>query len=556
MKAKQRVKHIVVLMLENRAFDHMLGLLPGVEGVAGGSYFNLADPADASAKKYRTSTDAPYAVPKREVPASGYGGPSHSFPSATQQLFGDREAKGPIPLPDGAPATNNGFVESYISALHRVPVHDPSDRQIQAVMASFTPERLPVLSTLAREFCLCDHWYSEVPGPTEPNRLFMHAATSEGFTHNVWSRPVRSRTIYENLQDAGHDWAFYYYDLADSDQFPALKAQTERNKNFDAFYTDVKRADTLATYSFLCPRYTNTPSARANSQHPPEDVRFGEHLIADVYEALRASEAWEESLFIVLYDEHGGYYDHVNPPAKGVANPDGLTSPTADDKAEAARDPNRNGYLLKPDYAFDFTRLGLRVPAVLISPWIKKGTVDSTPYQHTSVLAFTKKLFDLPNFLTKRDAQAKSFEHLFETLKQPRRDAPTELPRPRLPRRAMSEWSSRGLTQPQHELMGTLMQLDGHPDSGKPLGRMPRTQAAAARYIEERRQAHNRYHRERRCGARFEIHRVRGGQWHWRLRDHDGDVVATSGEGFASREAGEAAVNAFRDLASSAGLVR
>src|SRR5262249_58939677 len=104
-----------------------------------------------------------------------------------------------------------------------------------------------------------------------------------------------------------------------------------------------------------------------NSQHAPYDVRNGENLIADTYEALRAGPQWEQTLLIVTYDEHGGYYDHVSPPATNVANPDGLVSPTAYDKKHAQQEPKRNGYLLKPAQQFDFKRLGLRVPAGVAS---------------------------------------------------------------------------------------------------------------------------------------------------------------------------------------------
>jgi hypothetical protein len=160
----------------------------------------------------------------------------------------------------------------------------------------------------------------------------------------------------------------------------------------------------LPTYSFIEPRYFDFLSFKANDQHPPHDVALGDVLIADVYESLRLSPIWGSTLLVVVWDEHGGIYDHVLPPK--TVNPDNL---------------------VHVDPPFDFTRLGVRVPAVLISPWIPRGTVDSTVYDHTSVSASLNELLDLPEFLTKRDAAAETFGHLITDTK--RTDAPETLPR-------------------------------------------------------------------------------------------------------------------------------
>lgn len=157
---------------------------------------------------------------------------------------------------------------------------------------------------------------------------------------------------------------------------------------------------------FLEPRYFDFLSWKANDQHPPHDVQLGEHLIADVYEQLRASDYWDKALLVILHDEHGGLYNHVLPPA--TVSPDGL---------------NHQG--------FDFTRLGLRVPAVLVSPYITKNTVESTTlYDHTSLLATVKDIFSLPRFLTKRDAQAATFTALLNNPMRADADTPRTLSRP------------------------------------------------------------------------------------------------------------------------------
>jgi phospholipase C len=185
-------------------------------------------------------------------------------------------------------------------------------------------------------------------------------------------------------------------------------------RDFKVFEQDIAEGR-LANYSFINPRFIENWGHLmdgfewVNSQHAPCDVRPGEMLIAQVYNALRRNEdVWKKTLLVILYDEHGGFYDHVPPPA-GVPNPDGLVS----------KDP-----------PFDFTRLGPRTPAILISPWLPRQ-LDSTVYEHSSLLATVKKLFHLKDFLTERDRHANSFEHLFEGAQF--RDTPEFIELPEMP---------------------------------------------------------------------------------------------------------------------------
>ena len=541
-----RIEHVVVLMLENRSFDHMLGRLPGVNGLLGRdgrvntAFANPADAETHGSKSYPAGTPAKYAVPSQDISRAGFGGPGHSFPDATQQLFGTRTATA---AQVRQPAPLNGFVESYLGELRAAGRSQPSDPEIEEPMSSFAPVQLPVISRLAQEFCVCDQWYSEVPGPTEPNRLFVHAGTSMGLTHNPWQFPVTARTIYEELDAAGRDWAFYFFDINDAVVFPKLKPRIDRMLRFEAFAQQCA-AGTLPAYSFVCPRYADKAGQFANSQHAPYDIRYGEHFIADVYEALRAHPIWEKTLLIVTYDEHGGYYDHVTPPVTGVSNPDGLVSPTQYDREQARANPNASGYLLKPGYVFDFTRLGLRVPALLISPWIARGLVDSTRYQHTSILATLRDLFGVGT-LTKRDAEATSFSSVL-SLKAPRTNTPATLKRPTLPA-PDSGHLAKPPTDRQKDLWPILSHLDGHRDSGK-VTKPPKTRAAAHAYIEERQAAHERFHRERRRKAAFEVV-GRGHRYSWRLRDDTGAVVAHSATTFRSPQAAADHISRVRDLA-------
>ena len=524
--ARARIDHVVVLMLENRSFDQMLGLLPGVNGVTLDSekFVNYLDPrhpiADA---EFRVSAAEYFGIPDGDIPPPQqlngvatdlYGGPSHSFPSASQQLYNDAWGPAGGDAKGTTPATNSGFVHSYSDELQRtyadwaksdstfVPPSEPPRDHVAVAMAVFTPEQLPVLSGLAGAFCVCDQWYSEVPGPTEPNRLFMHAATSVGLVHNPWEFPIGARTIYEDIDEqGGRTWATYFTDLADATNFPALKVQTDKLRDWSQFATDLGDPATFPNYVFLCPQYMNSPDGFANCQHAPWDVRYGEHWIADVYEALRASPLWERTLLIITYDEHGGFYDHVTPPSDGVAAPDDLRSPTDYDRQKYPYTFRADG-TPNPEYVFAFDRLGFRVPAVLVSPWLAAGKVESRRLQHTSVLATVRKMWGLrPQPLTAREAQAQTFDDLFEVLAEPRTDCPTVLTRPPLPDQSLTAAADQPLSPAQRDVFDQVTHLDGHEHSGKPAP-VPATQAEAAAYIAERVAAHRAHHATRRSGSR------------------------------------------------------
>jgi phospholipase C len=282
-------------------------------------------------------------------------------------------------------------------------------------MQCFPPDSLPVLTTLARQFGLCTRWFSSVPGQTWPNRFFVHCATSKGFIDNSLLHDYDMRTIFENISDVnGGTWKIYSHDFPQAQVLTGLDAPAF-DDNWDSIggFKDDCANGALPGYAFIEPKYT-TFLGEANDQHPPHSIQAGERLIAEVYDAVRASPGWNDSLLIVVYDEHGGLFDHELPPA--AAPPDGNTS----------------------QFAFD--RYGVRVPAVLISPYIDAGTIVETVFDHSSIPAMVKKTFGLPDFLTKRDAAANTFEHVF-TRDTPRTDTPANLsalaPPPAAPR---DEW--------------------------------------------------------------------------------------------------------------------
>jgi phospholipase C len=468
------IEHFVILMLENRAFDHIFGYRQGVNGLQGNES-NLLDPSKPQSESnpvFQVSNGAPYTVLAGE-------GPGHSFNAANTQLCNNKN--GPS---TASPSANNGFVSNYNTELvYADKVKDPSNAVIQVVMDAFAPASLPSINALADAFCVCDNWYSEVPGPTQPNRLYVHAATSFGFALNVWTQKFDAPTIYNRLQDAGYSWALYYYDDNDLAEFTAVNTETANIKLFDQSFMDDVKAGALPNYTFIDPRFVNATGDMANSQHAPQDARYGDNFIADVYEALRANEAlWSKTALIVMYDEHGGFYDHVIPPSTGVPNPDGINSPPPGNKLSYA-----------PTFTFD--RLGFRVPVVIASPWVKPGRVDSTPYQHTSILATVKKLFGWDQFLTKRDASARTFEHLFAELSAPRTDTPTTLPRVNVTQAAAAATSATDITNPANQPLDQTQQAvlmkayyltqSSHPDGPTP-DDLPTTQGEASDFIRAR----------------------------------------------------------------------
>lgn len=396
------VQHIVVLMLENRSFDHMLGFLYAGSGNKSpqghafdgltGSEFNLdSDGTKVPVFKIESKMKNAYFMPGAD-PGEGYA-------ATNSQLFGS------ITAPADPIANNGGFVKDYRYTLgwqskdpswHVLPGTVPKN-----IMGMFTPEMLPVLSTLARSYAVCDHWYAPAPTETLPNRAFACAATSQGHMDDK-TKTYTSPSIFGLLSKHGISWAIYGYNAPPLTRhnFPDT---TNADESHFGLFTDFQKAaaaGTLPAYTFLEPSW----SSKGNSQHPNDDVALGEQLMHDVYYAVRNGKAWNNTLLIITYDEHGGCYDHVQPPL-GATPPD-----------------NSAG-----EFGFDFKRFGVRVPAVLISPRIAPGTVfdvplGSMPIDHTSILKTIETRWSLPA-LTARDAAAPHLGGAL-TLATPRTDDP------------------------------------------------------------------------------------------------------------------------------------
>lgn len=431
--AKLLFEHFVVLMLENRSFDHLFGYLGIGDGLPPDGATNFLKPGDATSQKFSSREGGDYT-------AIGQG-PSHSLKETNMQLFGvthpsDGVAAQPPPL--------NGFVASFKAVLPHDLHRAPTTSELQQVMNVFDPVQLPVLSTLAKNFVLCDRWFADVPGPTMPNRAFVHAATSQGYTYNAnWKPEFNCKTLYDRINaDPSRSWRSYYHDQDDvAELYPYLKKDATNDVLFEGNFLSDVAGDNLPTYSFITPGFMHP----ANSMHAPADVRPAEKLVADVYDALRAHvDVWKKTLLIILFDEHGGYYDHVPPPA--TVSPDGIAGRT-------------DQPFLVP---FDFKRLGLRVPAILVSPWFEPA-VDSTIYSHSTIPGSIIDALQLPGgFLTERDKSAAKLtsKYLVDDGTHTWRAATPDLTVPVQP---------QGLDMMQRELLEGSVHLDPHPEQRNPL---------------------------------------------------------------------------------------
>ncbi len=380
------LKHIVVLMMENRSFDHMLGDLmrqnKAIDGLTG----------------KETNPDATTGLPIQVQPLAEYQGqldpdPDHHFPGVDLQIFGGAQG-------DGRQANMQGFIRSYYQQQQNVD-------QSHKILYYFKSDKLPVLTGLATQFVVFNGWFSSIPGPTICNRAFAHYGTSfgqVGMDVFYWKGPYLS--IYERVLLAKRRAKIYYYDGPSSTMeiVNLLKNQSKIFGTFDQFLEDCKSGN-LPEYSFVEPNYNDHDveggAATATDQHPDHHVQHGEMFIARTYNAIFLNpDLWKSTALLIVYDEHGGIYDHVVPPAC-----------TPDTPFVASAQETSTGM------SFKFDRLGVRVPAILVSPWVSKGTVvpglnarGGRTFEHASITAtvakFIQKDFDPNKALSPKDAQA------------------------------------------------------------------------------------------------------------------------------------------------------
>lgn len=406
----ERIRHVIVLMLENRSFDHMLGDLkhvdPDVDGIDRASLDSNDDPHGPAIAQHDGA--ATRFGPKQDI--------GHEPEDVATQI--DR---GNQPM--------SGFVRNF-----RAGKFGADDRLAQQVMGYFavgdTPQgdALPALHGLARDFTVCDRWYSSVPGPTWPNRFFMLTGTSAGWAHMPGAAgPYRppyvypQETIFGRLADRGLRGRVYHGGISNVLLLSKMWFHPSRFADLDRFFADAAGPEkAFPEFAFIEPDFFGDDAA---DQHPPHDVMLGDALIARVYNAIRANRAlWESSLFVVLYDEHGGFYDHVLPPG---AIPPG--------------DPPKDG--------FDFDFYGVRVPALLVSPWLPRRACH-TEFDHTSVLRFVCDRWNLAP-LGRRAAAANSLAAAFLPLDAPRADTVAKLTVAKTTKAATRAPRSRAVAGPE-----------------------------------------------------------------------------------------------------------
>lgn len=424
---KSVIKHLFVLVMENRSFDHMLGFqgITGKDAHTGAptKAEDLTGPGGAGfSNQFGTLR---YAV----MPTAGdttfhAHDVQHQFLDVLTQLCGQAEGEavkvtGGLkggPYPPVVEATNRGFAADYAINSDSTNPGEP--------MRCFAPGALPVLTALAKEFVLCDHWFSAMAGPTEPNRMFVHAATSGVWDDSPTNSDYEEIFGAKSAGDASAGISFEHGTIFDAlrrakvpfriyagDGFPQVGLLSgislyDDVEDFANFAGDIDDPTYDAAYTFIEPRYDTISQNLGlpfvnNSQHPANSVALGEALIKNVYEAIRNSPHWNRSMLIVTWDEHGGFFDHVTPPA-AARIPTG--SPSRDTRGK--------------DHGFMFDRYGVRVPALVISPWCPQNLIEHRQLEHSVIPATIEQLFGLGP-LTNRDAGVVGLQTL-ATLAAPR----------------------------------------------------------------------------------------------------------------------------------------
>lgn len=383
----ENIEHLVVVMFENRSFDNLLGWLydneanppkfnippqnpPTFNGLTVDTYFNLIDP-NSQKKVYaaRPPTSWPSCPNPNQVPTPD---PHETFEHVSAQIFGKQD---PTPADQ---ANMSGFLQDYATT-------DAGVASAEQIMQTHGPNEANVINDIARSFAVCDAWFASVPSQTWPNRGFVHTGSSDGHVDNDLYEWYHIPTIFNVLHDQGRSVGIF----SDATikiipsltfwQLPYLGPFRDNIYDISNFAArcsvqpgasaDLK----LPTYSFVEPRFTSEflGLKQPNDYHPPHNICRGEQFLAELYGAIRSSPYRDKIMFVILFDEHGGCYDHVPPPG-GAAPP--IPCP------------------LSRDGKFQYDRFGVRIPAIVVSSYVEPGTVfraslGEPPYDHTSILA-------------------------------------------------------------------------------------------------------------------------------------------------------------------------
>jgi phospholipase C len=348
---KSGIEHIVVVMMENRSFDHLLGWLPGAEGRQAGLQFQ-----DATGISQQTFALAP---------TIGFQGCSNLDP--------DHSWEG------GRVQYNDGAMDGWLKAQ--------SDR---FSIGYYERRDRPFFNELAMEFTTLDHYFCSILAETFPNRFFMHSAQTP-LLRNDTTTVQTIPTIWDRLADAGVSGKYYFSDVP----FLALWGikYLPIAHTFPEFLIDAATGQ-LPAVSFLDPRFIGEAEGTSNDDHPHADLRAGDAFLSEVFHAVATGPGWANTVFIITYDEWGGFFDHVAPPRSVAAND--------------VDPPDDDGNVL----------LGFRVPVIVASPWTRAGRrprIHSAVYDHTSILKLIEWRWSLPN-LTLRDAPESNVTNLAHAL--------------------------------------------------------------------------------------------------------------------------------------------
>lgn len=431
--------HVVVLMMENRSFDHILGYLYDGDVPAGKTFAGAqgySNPDHSNSERIYTSPSAGNYDP--------YPDPGETYEFVIEQLYGVKPGeRGP-----GSKITMQGFVKSYYDLLKLMterpaPFRWPGDPawQSRAIMKCFEPTALPVLRALARDFAVFDHWFCAVPSETWPNRAFWNADTSWGWADNPmsadewnlldWFARSETGTLFTRLDEkfgsVDGNWRIYsdlplaltkivhWRNLFWKSGAKYSRPLTLNELDIPNFLEDCACGH-LPKYAFLEPMFVNDTSRKLwhNDMHPsewpkdygvlpsmgPASIQLGDELIRQVYEAVRTSPNRDRTLLIITFDEHGGCFDHVPPP------------PTVSPNKNEFQDP-------RGQFGFQFDLLGPRVPMVMISSHIAPKTIVNTPLDHSSFLQTMQQKWGFKSLGPRMD-QARGFADGLFTLDKPR----------------------------------------------------------------------------------------------------------------------------------------
>jgi phospholipase C len=362
--------HVVILMMENRSFDHLLGWLPGAKGEQAG----LSYP-DLDGRSHPTWDNGD------DWQGCKYEDPGHQWPQGQKHLNGGK---------------GDGFLFTQVREGETTPID-------LWPISYYGPDALPILGTLAREYTTFDHYFASLNAGTWPNRLYqIAAATDVDVTGTILANGLAipgskiATTIWDRAKDAGLTSGYYSYGEPMTSVFDSKKYE-DISHPVEDFFT-AAAAGTLPNITFVEPDFTSASEfmGTSNDMHPHGSIRVGDGYIQRVYQAITQSPQWGKTVLVVNFDEWGGFYDHVVPPT------------VADDNVNPNPGPH-------PDYS----QLGFRVPCVLVSPWSPKAIIHKGPYEHCSVLRMIEWRWGLEP-MSERDRTAKNLaERLDFSLRRP-----------------------------------------------------------------------------------------------------------------------------------------